>query len=85
MAAGIDGELLGRAPECETLDRLLAAVRAGESRALVVRGEAGVGKTALLEYLGWFNHDRLHESLGDIPPAEFEALHAPRFLSEAHT
>ena len=30
----------------------------------------------VVEYLGWFNHDRLHESLRDIPPAEFEALHA---------
>jgi putative transposase len=38
---------------------------------------------AIVEYLGWFNHDRLHSSLGDIPPAEFEALHAPRFLGEA--
>jgi DNA-binding CsgD family transcriptional regulator len=33
------------------LDRLLDAVRAGESRALVVRGEPGIGKTALLDYL----------------------------------
>ena len=33
------------------LDRLVGAVRAGESRALVVRGEPGVGKTALLDYL----------------------------------
>jgi DNA-binding CsgD family transcriptional regulator len=33
------------------LDRLVAAVRAGESRALVVHGEPGMGKTALLEYL----------------------------------
>jgi len=33
------------------LDRLVEAVRAGESRALVVHGEVGVGKTALLEYL----------------------------------
>ena len=33
------------------LDRLLAAVRAGESRALVLGGEPGVGKTALLEYV----------------------------------
>jgi hypothetical protein len=33
------------------LDRLIEAVRAGESRALVVRGEPGVGKTALLEYI----------------------------------
>jgi ATP-dependent Clp protease ATP-binding subunit ClpA len=33
------------------LDRLVDAVRAGESQALVAYGEAGVGKTALLEYL----------------------------------
>ena len=37
---------------------------------------------AIVAYLGWFNQDRLHESLGDIPPAEFEALYAPRFLGE---
>src|SRR3954447_25338015 len=42
--------LLGRRSECQILDGLLEAVRVGESRALVVRGEPGVGKTALLEY-----------------------------------
>jgi putative transposase len=34
---------------------------------------------AVVEYIAWFNHDRLHESLADIPPAEFEALAALRF------
>jgi AAA ATPase domain len=43
--------LTGRRAECAVLRQLLAAVRAGESRALVVHGEPGVGKTALLEYL----------------------------------
>ena len=43
--------LRGRGGERETLDRLVASVRAGDSRALVMRGEAGAGKTALLEYL----------------------------------
>src|SRR4051812_31648726 len=43
--------LLGRRSESATLDRLLEAVRAGESRALVIRGDPGVGKTALLEYV----------------------------------
>lgn len=33
---------------------------------------------AVVEYLGWFNNIRLHESLGDIPPAEFEDLYAPQ-------
>jgi tetratricopeptide (TPR) repeat protein len=42
--------LRGRVHECEVLDRLLKAVRGGESGALVVRGEPGVGKPALLEY-----------------------------------
>ena len=32
---------------------------------------------AIVEYVGWFNSGRLHGSLGDRPPAEFEALHAP--------
>jgi DNA-binding CsgD family transcriptional regulator len=44
-------ELTGRHAECDMIDRLVAAVRAGDSRTLVVRGEPGVGKTALLEYL----------------------------------
>jgi DNA-binding CsgD family transcriptional regulator len=42
---------LGRRRECEALDRLLATVRGGHSRTLVLRGPAGVGKTALLGYL----------------------------------
>jgi DNA-binding CsgD family transcriptional regulator len=44
-------DLRGRRRECAQLDRLLDALRAGESRVLVVRGEPGVGKTALLDYL----------------------------------
>ena len=32
---------------------------------------------AIVEWVAWFNTERLHESLGDIPPAEFEALYAP--------
>ena len=33
---------------------------------------------AVVEYIGWFNHERLHEALGDIPPVEFEQLHGAR-------
>src|SRR5438067_18727 len=43
--------LLGRRRECAVLDELVASVRTGPSRALLLRGEAGVGKSALLEYL----------------------------------
>jgi hypothetical protein len=43
--------LHGHRGECEMLDRLAADVRAGQSRVLVLRGEPGTGKTALLDYL----------------------------------
>ena len=43
--------LLGRADECAVLDHLIDDVRRGESRSLVLRGEAGIGKTALLKHL----------------------------------
>jgi DNA-binding CsgD family transcriptional regulator/tetratricopeptide (TPR) repeat protein len=42
--------LRGRVAEREALDRLMEDVRGGRSAALVVRGEAGIGKTALLQY-----------------------------------
>ena len=50
-ASGRRGALRGRAEECGLLDGLLADVRRGEGRCLVLRGEAGIGKTALLDYL----------------------------------
>jgi putative transposase len=31
---------------------------------------------ATVEWVAWFNHERLHEALGDIPPVEFEHNHA---------
>ena len=42
--------LFGRRDECEVLGGLLEQVRDGRSAVLVVRGEAGAGKTALLDY-----------------------------------
>ena len=43
--------LLGRSVECASLDRVLEDARAGRGCVLVVRGEPGVGKSALLDYL----------------------------------
>ena len=45
-----DTDLCGRSAECGVLDGLLEGVRGGRSGVLVVWGEAGVGKTALLDY-----------------------------------
>jgi len=43
--------LTDRRAECAALERLMEAVRGGDGRALVVRGDPGVGKTVLLEHL----------------------------------
>jgi DNA-binding CsgD family transcriptional regulator/tetratricopeptide (TPR) repeat protein len=52
MSSGDRGVgLRGRRNECDALDRLLTEARAGHSGVLVVRGEAGIGKSALLDFL----------------------------------
>src|SRR5262245_26075974 len=55
VGAGMSGqpaatELRGRGEERGALDRLLDGARAGQSSVLVIRGEPGIGKSALLEY-----------------------------------
>src|SRR5688572_23870680 len=50
MAATLASGFLDRTSEREVLDRLLADAREGHSAVLVMRGEAGIGKTALLRY-----------------------------------
>jgi DNA-binding CsgD family transcriptional regulator len=57
LAAGVTSfersrqSLVGRRAECERLDELALATAAGQGSSLVVRGDAGSGKSALLEYL----------------------------------
>jgi DNA-binding CsgD family transcriptional regulator len=50
MAATLASGFLDRTSEREVLDRLMAQGREGHSAVLVIRGEAGIGKTALLRY-----------------------------------
>ena len=70
--------LRGRATECAALDQLLSAARIGESRTVVLRGEAGVGKTALLDYMiGSATDFRVLRSVGVESEMElaFASLH----------
>jgi AAA ATPase domain len=72
------GGLMGRGGECGVLDRLIGVVRAGGSRVLVVRGEPGVGKSALLDYLaGHAAGCRVVRAAGVEPEMElaFAGLH----------
>ena len=39
---------------------------------------------AIVAYVGWFNHQRLHSELDDIPPAEHETLHEFRYAAARH-
>jgi putative transposase len=73
----------------DALDNALAESFVDSFKTELIRDRAWPTRTglefAIVEYLGWFNHDRLHSSLGDIPPAEFEALYAANFFSQAHS
>jgi DNA-binding CsgD family transcriptional regulator len=51
LRPGSPAGLRGRSRECAVLDTLVSTIRRGASQSLVVRGEAGIGKTALLDYL----------------------------------
>src|SRR6266700_2735413 len=83
LGAGGRMTLWGRGPQCSRLDGLLADVRAGRSRALVVRGEPGIGKTALLSYAADTASDfqvaraRGVESEMELPFAALHQLCAP--------
>jgi DNA-binding CsgD family transcriptional regulator len=50
QAAGASLVLVGRDRECARIDELVEGALAGESGVLIVRGEAGIGKSALLDY-----------------------------------
>src|ERR1700751_2457498 len=70
--------LIGRQREGEILDRLLATVRAGRRATLVLRGEPGIGKSALLDYAVEASPDlRVVRALGVESEIElsFAALH----------
>ena len=70
--------LRGRRDECAVLDRLLDAARAGRSSALVLEGDAGVGKSALLDYaIGSASDLRVLRAVGVESEMElaFAALH----------
>jgi len=75
--------LLGRSSECTALDELLEVVRGGQSRVLVLRGQPGVGKTALLEHVADAAWDfRITRALGfeaemELPFAALQTLCAP--------
>src|ERR1700733_6508318 len=75
--------LRGRRDECAVIDRLREEARAGRSGVLVMRGEAGVGKTALLDYAIGSASDMLVvrasgvESEMELPFAALHQLCAP--------
>jgi putative transposase len=73
----------------DALDNAMAESFVDSFKTELIRDRVWPSRTglefAIVEYLGWFNHARLHSSLGDLPPAELEALHAPRFFRQVHS
>ena len=78
MTSGETVRLYGREPECAAIDRLLEGARRSRSGALVLRAEAGVGKSALLSYARSRGADlRILQTVGVEPEIElpFAALY----------
>ena len=76
--SGSDSELVGRRAERARVDQLLTTLRAGRSGVLVLRGEPGIGKSALLAYAAQKAAGvRVLPTLGVEPEAElaFAAVH----------
>ena len=67
--------LRGRAAEQAALNHLLESVRAGSSGALVVLGEAGIGKTVLLDYLAREAEEAAVREPQHAPAERLVALH----------
>ena len=87
MTASPPPVLVGRERECAALDELLAGLREGAARVWVVRGEAGIGKSVLLEYADaqasgvTVTRARGIEADMELPYASLHQLCAP-FLAE---
>jgi AAA ATPase domain len=76
--------LIGRERECARLDELLDDARHGHSRALVLRGDPGIGKTALLEYAIESAADfRVLRAVGAESESKL-AFSGPRYFSPFH-
>jgi DNA-binding CsgD family transcriptional regulator len=78
VKSGEGVRLYGREPECAAIDRLLEGARRSRSGALVLRAEAGVGKSALLSYARTRGTDlRILQAVGVEPEIElpFAALY----------
>jgi len=75
----------------DSYDNALAETVNGYYKAELIRGPARTGpwktieevELATLGWVHWHNTQRLHSYLGDIPPAEFEQLHASQIWSQA--
>ena len=72
-STSVPNMLYGRGDDCAVLTRLLTAAQSGDSAALVVRGEAGVGKTALMD---WLHHEAAQRGV--------EVLRCAGVPSESH-
>ena len=64
--------LIGRESECARIERMLEGARGGRSAALVIRGDAGIGKSTLLEYaVARADEARIVRALGVETESEF--------------
>jgi putative transposase len=68
----------------DALDNAMAESFVDSFKTELIRDRVWISRSqlelAIVQWVAWFNNDRLHEALGDIPPAESEAGHAARYV-----
>jgi hypothetical protein len=84
MGAHVQAGLTDRRSECGTLDRLIEAIRAGESRALVVRGEPGVLAGLPKLDVGGLRDDDARSLLDSALPGPLDARVRDLIVAETH-
>jgi putative transposase len=87
IALGVHGLLGSTGSVGDAFDNAMAESFVDSFKAELIADRVGRTRSqlelAIVEWVGWYNHRRLHGELGDLPPVEFEHAHALKLATPA--